>query len=185
MKVLWRLSEFCINKWILNQNFVKIIVEVNDTGIGIEPEKLQNIVYEDGGRGINSVKKLLKLLDGTLEIESKVNEYTKVNISFMQKIVEDNKIREIIKNNKEAEKFSLKGKNVVVVDDNVLNLKVTKRLLESYDLEVVLFENGQESIEYLKENHADLVLMDQMMPSMSGDEVLKHLKELGKSLLNE
>lgn len=158
---------------------VKLIVDIKDPGKGIDKNKLDTIMSDNSNRGITSVKKLMELLDGELEIESKVGEYTKVTISFMQKIVEDNKVREMIKNNKEAEKFSLKGKRVLVVDDNELNLKVTSRLLSSYDLDVILLNSGEECIEYVKEqNNFDLILMDQMMPGLSGIDTMNKLKEI-------
>ena len=158
---------------------VKVIVEVTDTGVGIEEEKLKSIMNSDNNKGLDTVKNLVNLLDGKLEIESKVGEYTKVTLSFIQRIVEDNKVRELITNSKKAEEFSLKGKKVLVVDDNKLNLKVTKRLLESYDLDVTLIETGEECIDLIKDNNSfDLIFMDQMMPGLDGIDTMNKLKEL-------
>ena len=146
----------------------------------MDSDKLNQIIsVEDTNTGIGSVKQLMKLLDGKLEIESKQNKYTKVTMSFMQKIVEDNKVREMMNNNKTAEIFSLKGKKVLIVDDNELNLKVTSRLLEPYELDVTLVKTGIECIELIKEqNIFDLILLDQMMPGMDGIETLSKLKEI-------
>lgn len=159
---------------------VKLIVEISDTGVGIEEEKLNSIINSNGNNsGIDSVKNLMKLLDGELEIESKVNEYTKVTISFIQKIVEDNKVREMLNSNKNAEVFNLKGKKVLIVDDNKLNLKVTNRLLEPFEVETVLLESGEECLELVKEqNNFDLILLDQMMPGLDGISTLNKLKEI-------
>ena len=160
---------------------VKLIVEVIDSGSGITEEKLNTIMANESNKGIGSVKNLMELLDGKLEIESKVNEYTKVTISFMQKIVEDNKIRQMIDNNKKAEEFSLKGKKILIVDDNKLNLKVTSRLLTPYDLDITLLESGEECLEKVSEqNNFDLILMDQMMPGLDGTTTMKKLKEIKK-----
>lgn len=159
---------------------VKLIVEIYDTGSGIEENKLNEVINSSNNNtGIGSVKNLMEILDGKLEIESKINEYTKVTISFMQKIVEDNKVREMMNNNKTAEVFSLKGKKVLIVDDNRLNLKVTSRLLEPFEVETVLIESGQECIELVKEqNNFDLILLDQMMPGLDGTSTLNKLKEI-------
>ena len=160
-------------------NNVKLIVEVVDSGSGIDETKLNSIISNDSNKGIGSVKNLMELLDGKLEIESKVGEYTKVTISFIQKIVEDNKVRELMNNNKKAEEFSLKGKKVLIVDDNKLNLKVTSRLLTSYDLDITLLESGKECIDLINEqNNFDLILMDQMMPGLDGTETMNKLKEI-------
>lgn len=158
---------------------VKVIVEIKDPGRGIDEGKLNTIMLDTTNKGITSVKRLMELLDGKLEIESKVDEYTKVTVTFMQKIVEDNKIREMIKNNKEAEKFSLKGNTVLVVDDNNLNLKVTQRLLDSYDINTILLNSGEECLQYVKEqNNFDLILMDRMMPGLSGIDTMNELRKI-------
>lgn len=161
-------------------NNVNLIVEVKDTGVGIEESKLNSIMNsKEKNTGIGSVKSLVKLLGGTLEIESKVGEYTKVTISFIQKIVEDNKVRQMMSNNKEAEEFSLKGKKILIVDDNRLNLKVTNKLLEPYELDVTLLESGEECIDFIKEqNNFDLIMLDQMMPGLDGTSTLNKLKEI-------
>lgn len=159
---------------------INLIIEVFDTGIGMDSNKLNEIISsEELNTGIGSVKQLMKLLDGKLEIESKQNKYTKVTMSFIQKIVEDNKVREMINNNKTAEVFSLKGKKILIIDDNSLNLKVTSRLLEPYELDVILASTGIEGIELVKEqNDFDLILLDQMMPGMDGLTTLNKLKEI-------
>ncbi len=159
---------------------VNLIIEISDTGIGMDPKKLESVIKaDDPTTGLGSVKSLIKLLGGKLVIESKENEYTKVTMSFMQKIIEDNKVRELMNNNKNAEVFSLKGKNVLVIDDNKLNLKVTSKLLEPYEVNATLFETGEECIDTIKEgNKYDLILMDIMMPGMDGVETLNKLKEI-------
>ncbi len=161
-------------------NNVKLIVEISDTGSGIEEERLNSIMNSSSNNsGLGTVKNLMNLLGGTLEIESKVGEYTKVTVTFIQKIVEDNKVREMITNNKNAEQFSLKGKKVLIVDDNKLNLKVTSRFLEDYDISATLIESGIECIDLIKEDNTfDLILLDQMMPGLSGVETLNKLKEI-------
>ena len=161
-------------------NNVNLIIEISDTGIGMDPKKLESVIKsEDTTTGLGSVKSLIKLLDGKLVIESKEKEYTKVTMSFMQKIVEDNKVRELMNTNKNAEVFSLKGKNILVIDDNKLNLKVTSKLLEPYEVNVTVFESGEECIDTINEgNKYDLILMDIMMPGMDGTQTLNKLKEI-------
>ncbi len=157
---------------------VKLIVEVIDTGIGMSKEKLNSVMESKTG-GINRVKNLLNTLKGSLEIESKENEYTKVTLTFIQKIVEDNKIRQILEDNKTADTFNLNGKKILVVDDNKLNLKVTNRLLEPYGASVTLVESGIECIDLINaQNTFDLILLDQMMPGMDGETTLNKLKEI-------
>lgn len=160
---------------------VKLIVEVEDTGCGLQNSKLNEIMNysESSNKGIGYVKGLMKLLDGKLEVESKVNDYTKVTMTFMQQIVEDNKVREMMNNNNNAEEFDLTGKKILIVDDNRLNLKVTSRLLEPYSLDITLLESGEECVDLVKEqNNFDLIMLDQMMPGMSGTDTLNKLREI-------
>jgi len=161
-------------------NNVNLIIEIFDTGKGMDDNKLNEIINSTSSTtGIGSVKQLIKLLDGSLEIESKLNKYTKVTLSFVQKIVEDNKVREMINNNKNAEIFNLKDKKILIVDDNELNLKVTSRLLEPYEVTSTLLLSGIECIELIQEqNDFDLILLDQMMPNMDGLETLNKLKQI-------
>lgn len=158
---------------------VKLTIDIIDTGCGINQEKLNKLMSSESSKGISSVKNLMELLDGKLEIESKVGEYTKVTITFIQSIVEDNKIREMMNKNKNAEEFSLKGKKILIVDDNKLNLKVTSRLLTAYELDVTLLESGEECISLVNEqNNFDLILMDQMMPGLDGISAMNKLREI-------
>lgn len=161
-------------------NQVNLIVEIGDTGVGIDQAKLGKIMNSnDGTTGIGAVKNLMKILGGSFEIESKVNEYTKVTLSFAQKIVEDNKIRELMDSNKKAQNLVFDNKKILIVDDNKLNLKVTSKLLEPYHIETTLLESGEECIDIIKEGvKFDLILLDQMMPGLNGTETLKRLKEL-------
>lgn len=159
---------------------INLKVTIKDSGCGISEDKLTNIFKENNSSstGLSSVKKLINLLGGKIEIESKVNEYTLVTITLNQKIVEDNKIREMMKHNHETKTFDLNGKKVLIVDDNKLNLKVASKMLETYNLNITTVETGQECIDKVKENTYDLIFLDQMMPGIDGITTLNKLKEL-------
>lgn len=162
---------------------VNLVIEIYDTGCGIKEENLNNIVKTKSTNSLSQVKDVIDLLGGSLEIESKENEYTKVTISFKQKIVEDNKIGEMLKNKKTINSINLDGKRVLVVDDNKLNLKVTKKLLDTYNLDVALVESGEECLGLLEENsNYDLIFMDQMMPGLNGSDTLNKIREKGLNI---
>lgn len=161
-------------------NNVNLAISVIDTGKGIDEQTLKTIMEsKDGNTGLYRVKKIIKLLDGKFEIESKLNEYTKVTITLSQRIVEDNKVRTMIDNNKKAEVFSLKGKRILLVDDNELNLKVTNKMLSAYEVDTTLVTSGEECVELVtKQNNFDLILLDQMMPGMDGITTMDTLRKI-------
>ena len=75
--------------------------------------------------------------------------------------------------NEAIDKEKYKGKKILIVDDNKLNIKVARRALADFDLEVEEALSGQEAIEKVKTgNTYDLILMDIMMPEMSGETAL-------------
>ena len=77
------------------------------------------------------------------------------------------------------QKFKWITKKVLLVDDNKINLKVAERLMESYGIETESVESGFECIEKIKAGYKyDLIMLDDMMPKMSGVETLKKLKEI-------
>ena len=71
------------------------------------------------------------------------------------------------------------GKKVLLVDDNKINLKVAERLLESYGIDTESVESGFAAIEKIQNGEKyDMILLDDMMPKLSGVETLKKLKEI-------
>ena len=78
--------------------------------------------------------------------------------------------------NLDIENFT--GKKILIVDDNKLNIKVARKALKDFNFIIDECYNGEECIEKVKGNNYDLILMDIMMPVMSGDICLSKLKEL-------
>ena len=168
----------------------RIIASVEDSGIGIENSKLdklftkferfdleKNITIEGTGLGLAITKKLVDLMHGKIVVQSIYGKGSRFTVAIDQRIV-DKKVIEPEETPDEFVPFDATGKKILVVDDNKVNLKVAARLLKDYKVEVVEIDNGYECIQRIRNNeHFDLVLLDDMMPKMSGVETLKHLKE--------
>lgn len=173
----------------------ELIVSVVDSGCGMSDEKISEIFessenkeidfndYKEGkGLGILISKTLINSLKGKMEVESKEGIGTTFTIYVNQKVIDDTPISSIIsfKNNKKkVVPFSAKGKSVLVVDDDKLNLKVAVRLLNPYELDVETVETGKACVDLIGNGKKyDLILLDQMMPEMDGIETLSKLKKM-------
>lgn len=176
----------CVN---INKDLCRLIISVEDSGIGIKKDKIdklftkferldeeRNITIEGTGLGLAITKKLVELMHGKMVVQSIYGKGSKFTVSLDQKIVatkEKEKIKE-----KTVVKGNYKGKRVLVVDDNKLNLKVAERLLREYNLFVDEVASGFDAIDRINMGVPyNLILMDDMMPKMSGCETLKELKK--------
>ena len=165
-------------------------IEVYDTGRGIKQEDLnrlynkfdrldveKNSTIEGTGLGLAITKKLVELLHGTINVESEYGEGTKFNVIIPQRIGNNtSKDEQIITNNI----IDYSDKKILIVDDNKLNIKVAKRNIEDLNFkEIDECYNGLECLEKIKNGKKyDIILMDIMMPTMDGEQVLKELKNI-------
>ncbi len=179
-------SVSCIN----NNNICRLIITVEDSGRGIKEENIsklftkfqrldedRNTTIEGTGLGLAITKKLLELMGGKIVVQSRYGEGSKFTAIVDQKI-------EIIKNLNIApievitKSKDVSGKKVLIVDDNTLNLKVASKLLEKYKLNIETVDSGLACIEKINSGSIyDMILMDDMMPKMSGVETLNELKK--------
>ncbi len=176
----------CVN---INKDLCRLIISVEDSGIGIKKDKIdklftkferldeeRNITIEGTGLGLAITKKLVELMHGKMVVQSIYGKGSKFTVSLDQKIVATKEKEEI--KEKTVIKGNYKGKRVLVVDDNKLNLKVAERLLREYNLFVDEVASGFDAIDRINMGVPyNLILMDDMMPKMSGCETLKELKK--------
>lgn len=171
----------CIN----NNKTTRLIISVEDSGRGIKKENIDKLftkfqrLDEDRnttieGTGLAITKQLVELMGGKIVVHSDYKKGSKFTVIIDQKI-ENEPIKKEEK--KKQTKLDLKGKKILIVDDNTLNLKVAAKFLEIYNPEVETVESGFACLEKVKDNNYDLILLDDMMPKMSGVETLKKLKE--------
>lgn len=180
----------------------RLIISVEDTGIGIAKDKIdklftkferfdeeKNITIEGTGLGMAITKKLVELMNGTIVVQSEYGEGSKFTVAIDQVIVEGKtSLEPKIQPKKKidtVEVLDAEGtdentkKRLLIVDDNKLNLKVALRLLSHYNFEIDELTSGIDCIEKIKSGaHYDLLLLDDMMPKMSGVQSLQKLKEL-------
>ena len=175
----------CIN----TKNTSKLVISVEDTGRGIKPDKIdklftkfnrleedRNTTLEGTGLGLAITKSLVDMMGGKIIVQSKYGSGSKFTVYLTQKIVSlEGGIVEVEKESIEEKDYS--NKKVLLVDDNNLNIKVASRLLRNYKIIPDTCLSGIEAIEMIKNNKYDLILLDDMMPKLSGVETFKKLKE--------
>ena len=164
-----------------------IIVTIIDQGKGISEEYLPKLfskyerLSEEGseiegtGLGLPITKKLVELMGGRIDVDSIENKGSTFTLTFRQKIISLDKKLEVSEKKQIA--LDLYEKRILVVDDNELNIKVTKKKLDAFNCFVDSVQSGYECISKLKVKEYDLILMDDMMPNMTGTETLHKIKE--------
>ena len=180
---------FSINS-IIKNDVCRLIISVEDTGIGIKQENINklfnkferldledNVTIEGTGLGLAITKKLVDLMHGAIVVQSVYGKGSKFTVSIDQMIVKNPTIKvdaPVVKN----DDIKVNNKLVLVGDDNKINLKVAERLLGTYGITAECVESGFICIDNLKSGKKyDLILMDDMMPRMSGVETLHKIKE--------
>ena len=181
--------EFKISS-VVKDNICRLIISVEDTGIGIKEgnidklfnkfERLdldENVTIEGTGLGLAITKKLVDLMHGKIVVQSVFGRGSKFTVCLDQRIVKNPTIK--VETEKHYEEVNVQNKKVLLVDDNKINLKVAERLLETYGIDVECLDNGFACIDKIKAHEKyDLIMLDDMMPRMSGVETLKKLKEI-------
>ena len=185
----------CIND--LKKNTSNIIVTCQDSGRGIKAENIsklynkferldveKNTTTEGTGLGLAITKTLLNMMGGTINVQSHFGKGSIFMVTIPQRISilsdpnENKNVNTDSIETKENEITNYGHKKVLIVDDNKLNIKVARRALNDFDFELDECYDGQECINKITEgNEYDLILMDIMMPNMSGEVALQMLKE--------
>ena len=180
-----------------NPSKIRCIFSCEDTGIGISEEYLPHI-YEEFSRehtstenkvpgtglGLPIIKSMIELMGGSIQVESRQGIGTKftVDLSF------DMASKEEVYGSRNAIKTSaihtIKGKRILIAEDNELNAEIAKTVLEDVGALVTRVKDGQQAVELFKEKPAgtfDAILMDLMMPVMDGYTATREIRSLERS----
>lgn len=170
---------------------LSFVCTVSDTGIGISPENLEHVfeafvqagndmVRRFGGTGLGLAitKRLIELQGGKITASSVLGKGTSFRIelpfalgtgsSEETPVVEQQQNRTISQ--------SLKGKRILLIEDNLVNQKVTRSMLHKAALEVDIAEHGKEAIALLEKNTYDLIITDLQMPEMDGFQTTAYIR---------
>jgi len=189
---------------------VKLFVSVIDTGIGIPDSKINDLFkpysqvgesfenYSRGsGLGLVICKEFVEMLGGEINVTSKEGEGSAFN--FMIKCKSQIKTpgstqqgsggkkiwTELVDTHDELDGDAIKKKRqeykILLAEDNLINQKVTIKILNSFGFNVEAVKDGQEAVDAVYENNYDLILMDLQMPKVDGFSATKHIRSLPNS----
>lgn len=184
----------CVND--LNKNICNLIISCQDTGKGIKKENIsrlftkfdrldveKNTTTEGTGLGLAITKGLTDMMGGKINVQSQYGKGSIFMVTIPQTIAEVEMpltntqaidLRRI--NDALIEKH--KGMHILIVDDNKLNIKVARKAIADFGFIIDEALDGYECLEKIQNGEKyDLILMDIMMPNMSGETCLKKLKE--------
>lgn len=163
-------------------------IQVCDTGLGISSEDIKHIYkpfyqvssnMEGGtGLGLTTTKKLLNILNGDIQINSKPGIGTKVSVKIPVKHSYDSNKPEVNTKNPDTNYETVKGLRALIVDDLPLNRTLARIMLEMKEFETIEAENGKEAVDCFSEITPDVILMDISMPVMDGIEAMVKIREL-------
>ena len=172
------------------EDLITYVFVVKDNGLGIDKEYLDHIFepfsqenqnfneYRLGtGLGMSIVKGLVELMKGSISVTSKKGVGSTFEVVIPFKIAP-----EIVKNAKDS-KVSIKGKKVLLVEDNDLNREIAKTLLEDEGVLVSEAVDGLNALKVFEESeigYFDLILMDVVMPNMNGLSATRAIRELNR-----
>ena len=192
----------CVNDY--NKRLSNLIITCQDTGRGIKKEYIsklftkferldieKNTTTEGTGLGLAITKALTEMMGGTINVSSQFGKGSIFVINLPQKVskfqrpMTEKEIMDTaskLLNNKveESKTYNIDygHRKILIVDDNKLNIKVARRAISDFDFEIDECYDGLECLnKVVVGNEYDLILMDIMMPNMSGETAIKRLKE--------
>ena len=193
----------CVNDY--NKRLSNLIITCQDTGRGIKKEYIsklftkferldieKNTTTEGTGLGLAITKALTEMMGGKINVSSQFGKGSVFVINLPQKVskfqrpmtekeIMDTASKLLNSNTiKESDTINIDygHKKILIVDDNKLNIKVAKRAISDFDFEIDECYDGLECLNKVVDgNEYDLILMDIMMPNMSGETAIKKLKE--------
>ena len=166
---------------IIKNNIARLIITVEDSGVGISPDEMESIFYKrkeeiDGSNIKNNLytaRKLITLMGGTIIPNSNYGKGT------IMKIVLDQKIADTSSDKYVKYETAYDKKKVLLVDDNISTEKIIKKLIKDTNIELDYVSLGKEALDKIRNKEKyDLILLDEVMDPLDGMTVMKKFKDI-------
>ena len=172
--------EFNVNT-IIKNNIARLIITIEDSGVGISPDEMDSIFYKrkeeiDGSNMKNNLftaRKLITLMGGTIIPSSNYGNGTTMKIVLDQKIVEEA--------NEKYNKYEsfYDEKKILLVDDNISTEKIISKLIRDTNIKLDYVSLGKEALDKIRgKEKYDLILLDEVMDPLDGVTVMKKFKDI-------
>ncbi|KAB1064394.1 response regulator [Salibacter halophilus] len=170
----------------INEDELKIHAEVNDTGVGIPEDKLEDIFgrfiqvenentkrHKGSGLGLYITREIVNLMGGQIKAKSKEGNGSSfiVDVKF-----------EIVKQKSKADTETIHtfdNSSILVAEDNPINVAVIKNLLKHFNVTPKVVSNGKDAMEMIEDEYFDVVFMDLFMPELDGIDAVRKLRKGG------
>ena len=180
-----------------NPSRIRYIFSCEDTGIGMSEKYLPH-VYEEFSRehtttenkvpgtglGLSIIKSMIELMGGSIQVESRQGIGTKFTVDLSFDIASKEEVYGSQNTIKPSAIHTIKGKRILLAEDNELNAEIAKTVLEDVGALITRVENGQQAVELFEEKPAgtfDAILMDLMMPVMDGYTATRKIRSSERS----
>lgn len=171
-------------------NETRIQFEVEDTGIGMKEEKIKSIfesftrvhddrgvTYEGAGLGLNIIKNLLYLLNGSVDVVSEKNVGTTFMVQVPFQVPSQNAINELLQSQKRKTiPEEWKSMKFLMIEDNTANILYAKDIFKSWNLNLDIVPNLEEAEAAIRQKY-DLILSDVFLPDGNGLDFVTELRE--------
>lgn len=165
----------------------QLTFQVADSGCGIAPEmqakvflpfeqlnQKSSVKREGAGLGLSISQRIAELMQGKLAFTSELGKGTRFSFVMPYKSISEAEIKSI---SQQAETKPLRALNILVAEDHLANRMLIKAMLTKRGHQLTLVENGKQAVSATQSQPFDLVLMDMMMPELSGIEATIHIRK--------
>ena len=180
-----------ISKLNQTKNTVLLRTEITDTGIGIAEDQQEKVwqafsqassstnrLYGGTGLGLPIVKSIVEAMDSQVKILSKPGLGSSFSFDLSLKLASNEELEQTT----QRKEHNLKGKRILLVEDNQINVMVGRQILEKANLLVDVAYDGQEAVNKVLENNYDALLMDIQMPIMDGYSASKEIRKFNADI---